>query len=412
MKSTRRKQERMKKVLSIFLTCLYMTVFLSSCVLDFLGVRMKQLDMVQLSVNIDEIYQYDVAKNKVFGAAYYVYQDGAELEKCYGNATLNADMPITNRSIFRLASMTKPITAVAALVLVDRGMLSLDDSVEKYLPEFKDIKIITANGETKPSQMPTVRSLLNHTSGIATDASKLVLMTERDKQTLDASIDFFIRTGLDFQPGSQQAYSPTGAFDVLTRIIEKVSGVDYLTFLQREIFTPCGMVDTTFMPNAEQQGRMVEMHTNVNGENAVRQMTSGCVFEDIPSTHYLGGAGLVSTLQDYAQFAKMLLNKGKTDTGAIISEQTFQQLCTPQVSQKIMPGDTRWGLGVRVITKSSYPYLSVGAFGWSGAYGTHFWVDPVNKTFAVFMKNSAVDGGSGNESAVKFEEAVFSSFVH
>jgi CubicO group peptidase (beta-lactamase class C family) len=328
-----------------------------------------------------------------------------------GYADKENKKPITADTMYFIYSASKVITCAAALHAYEEGYFRPVEPVSKYLPEFKDIKIITANGETKPSQMPTVRSLLNHTSGIATDASKLVLMTERDKQTLDASIDFFIRTGLDFQPGSQQAYSPTGAFDVLTRIIEKVSGVDYLTFLQREIFTPCGMVDTTFMPNAEQQGRMVEMHTNVNGENAVRQMMSGCVFEDIPSTHYLGGAGLVSTLQDYAQFAKMLLNKGKTDTGAIISEQTFQQLCTPQVSQKIMPGDTRWGLGVRVITKSSYPYLSVGAFGWSGAYGTHFWVDPVNKTFAVFMKNSAVDGGSGNESAVKFEEAVFSSFV-
>ena len=169
------------------------------------------------------------------------------------------------------------------------------------------------------------------------------------------------------------------------------------------------MVDTTFVLNGEQQSRLVDMHTRIDGENAVRNMPEGCVFEDYPSTHYLGGAGLVSTLSDYVKFAKMLLNKGKTDTGAILSEETFNQLCTPQVSKEIMPGNISWGLGVRVITENSYPYLPVGSFGWSGAYGSHFWVDPVNKLFAVFMKNSSVDGGSGNESAENFEKAVYSS---
>jgi CubicO group peptidase (beta-lactamase class C family) len=125
----------------------------------------------------------------------------------------------------------------------------------------------------------------------------------------------------------------------------------------------------------------------------------------------LGGAGLVSTLRDYSKFAKLLLNKGKIGDIPLISEETFNLLCTPQVSQGIMPGNARWGLGVRVITDESYPYLPVGSFGWSGAYGSHFWIDPVHKIFAVYMKNSKIDGGAGNESAVKLEKAVYSSFA-
>lgn len=372
---------------------------------------MKRLDVTRLTENIDEIAQYDLLNNKVFGSAYYVYQDGVEFEKCYGSTSLDGETAITNTSIFRLASMTKPVTAVATLILVDSGLLSLDDTVDKYLPAFKDIKILNSSGATAPNNLPTIRNLLNHTSGIGNDTDKLMNMTPMDKKTLDSSIAFYIKNGLDFEPGTAQAYSPYAAFDVLTKIIEIVSGTNYLRFLQEYLFEPCGMTDTTFTPNAEQEKRIVAMHTTNGGENAVAQIPAGCIFEDFPSTHYLGGAGLVSTLSDYAKFATLLLNKGKIGDITLISEETFNLLCTPQVSQGIMPGLERWGLSVRVITEEAYPYLPVGSFGWSGAYGSHFWIDPVNKIFAVFMKNSKIDGGAGNQSAVKFEQAVYSALI-
>ena len=374
------------------------------------GENIMKLDMVTLAENIDKAAQYDFVTNKVFGSAYYVYQDGVAYEKCYGDGALNADMPITNTSIFRLASMTKPITAMATLILVESGALSLDDTIDTYLPEFKDIKIIQGSSVTTPQNIPTIRSLLNHTSGIGCDETKLVKMTGSDKATLDASIAFFVKHGLDFEPGSKQQYSGFGAFDVLTKIIEKVSGTDYLSFLQEYLFTPCGMMDTTFTPNSQQKGRMVAMHNRVDGKNTVAFMPNGCVYADFPATHYMGGAGLVSTLSDYSKFAEMLLNKGKVGKSKIVKESTFNSLCTPQVSTDIMPGHTQWGLGVRVISEG-HPYMPEGTFGWSGAYGSHFWVDPANKIFAVYMKNSLTDGGAGNESATKFEQAVYSSFV-
>ena len=372
---------------------------------------MDKLDMTTLSENIDSIAQHDLSSNKLFGSAYYVYQDGVEFEKCYGTTSLNSDTPITNTSVFRLASMSKPITAVAALILVERGLLSLDDTVDMYINGFKDIKIVDiSNNVSTPQNMPTIRNLLNHTSGIGGDANKLAKMTANDKKTLDSSITFYIKSGLDFEPGSRQMYSGYASFDILTRIIEIVSATDYLEFLTTEIFNPCGMVDTTFLPDDDQKSRMVDMHKQINGENAVAEMHENCIFEDFPSTHYLGGAGLVSTLQDYSKFAKMLLNKGKAGNKTILQEETFDLLCTPQVSNQIMQGQYRWGLGVRVITESSYPHIPTGSFGWSGAYGTHFWIDPVNKLFAVYMKNSRIDGGAGNESALKFEQAVYTAF--
>ena len=197
---------------------------------------------------------------------------------------------------------------------------------------------------------------------------------------------------------------------MLVKIIEKITKTDYLHFLQQEIFEPCEMVNTTFIPSHEQWKQIIAMHNKIDGNNSVAKMKENCVFVEYPCTHYLGGAGLVSTLDDYSKFAKMLLNKGKTPKKQILSEETFRLLHTPFVSEEIMPSNERWGLGVRVIVKESYKTLPVGTFGWSGAYGSHFWVDPTNKVAAVFMKNSLFDGGAGNESARNFEKAVNDSF--
>ena len=389
------------------------TLFLAGCsFFPFGGKTMKTVDKALLTENIDKVARYDFDNQKVFGSAYFVYYNGEILEKTYGTASLNSDTPITNKTLFRLASMTKPITAVAALILVERGVIALDDGVDKFLPEFKNIKIKDGTGkETVPKKMPTIRNILTHSSGIGSNAEKLALMAAEDRATLDSAVAFYVRSGLDFEPSTAQAYSGTGAFDVLTKIIEKVTGEDYLRFLKREIFEPCDMPDTTFLPTDGQRQRMVAMHNRVNGQNAEFEMPEGCIFENVPATHYLGGAGLVSTLHDYCSFAKMLLNKGKTDKGQILQEESVALLSSPQISGKIMPGDTRWGLGVRVIVDNGHPDLPKGCFGWSGAYGSHFWIDPANNIFAVYMKNSKYDGGAGNQSANKFENAVYASMV-
>lgn len=378
---------------------------------------MKKLNKELLCKNIDEAAMYDIAENNIFGSAYAVYQDGEELlKRCFGNTSPDGDEMVKSDTIFRLASMTKPITAVASLILVERCMISLDDPVTKYIPELKGIHItevnenkeLTDKGEAKNTIY--IRNLLSHTSGIGT----LVLdgfMTDEDRNSIKNMIAFYARTGIGFEPMSQQQYSGVGAFDVMTAIIERVTGEDYLTFLKREIFTPCNMADTTFLPDESQRNRMITMHNKVDGKNAVGETFEGCVFQNFPMTHFLGGAGLVSTLNDYIKFALMLQNKGLAEGGRILSEDTFALLTKINVTDEIMPGNEKWGLGVRVITDSSYPSLHVGTYGWSGAYGTHFWVDPENKVTAVFMKNSRFDGGAANKSAVRFEEAVYNSFL-
>lgn len=373
---------------------------------------MSILDIALLKENIEKAALYDFENSKVFGSAYCVIQGGDEIyKKCFGTVSADSTHRITENTIFRMASMTKPITAAAILILIERGLISLDDKVSEFLPEFKDIHItqITQNGLTdlgKAQNEITVCNLLTHTSGIGSDPLKEQKMTYDDKKSIDSAVEFYSKIGLDFDPGTKQQYSPFAAFDVLAKIIEKVSETDYQKFLMQEIFEPCGMVNTTFTPTREQWNAMIAMHNKIDGKNCDEKMNDDCVFSDFPKTHYLGGAGLVSTLADYSKFAKMLLNNGKTPTKQIVGEDTLKLMSTPFVSEEIMPSSERWGLGVRVIVRDDYENLPVGAFGWSGAYGTHFWIDPANDIAAVYMKNSLFDGGAGNESARNFEKAV------
>ena len=385
----------------------------------FFGVIwVNKLNKELLKTNIEAAAKYDFDSHKVFGSAYCVIQENDVIYKRYfGYTSADNAEAVTENTIFRLASMTKPITAMAVLILVERGQLSLSDKVSDYLPEYKDVHItqITDKNEWldlgKAQNDITICHLLTHTSGIGSDPAKSQKMTDEDKKSIANTIKFFAKAGLDFEPGTQQKYSGIAAFDVLAKIIENITKTDYMHFLQQEIFEPCEMVNTTFVPTGEQWKQIIAMHNKVDGNNRVAKMNENCVFIDYPCTHYLGGAGLVSTLDDYIKFAKMLLNNGKTPKKQILSEETFRLLHTPFVSEEIMPSYERWGLGVRVIVNEECPTLPAGAFGWSGAYGSHFWIDPTNKVAAVFMKNSFFDGGSGNESACNFEKAVNDSFT-
>lgn len=380
-------------------------------------IKVKNLNKELLKTNIEAAAEYDFHNHKVFGSAYCVIQeDNVIYKNCFGTTSVDNAQAVTENTLFRLASMTKPVTAIATLILLERGQLSLSDKVSDYLPEFKDVHI-TQISETnekidlgKAQNDITICHLLTHTSGIGSDPAKSQKMTDEDKKSITNTIEFYAKAGLDFEPGTKQKYSGIGAFDVLAKIIENITKTDYLHFLQQEIFEPCEMVNTTFVPTQEQWKQIIAMHNKVDGNNCVAKMKENCIFVDYPCTHYLGGAGLVSTLDDYSKFAKMLLNKGKTPKKQILEEKTFRLLHALLVPEEIMPSYERWGLGVRVIVTEEYKTLPVGTFGWSGAYGSHFWIDPTNKVAAVFMKNSHFDGGSGNESARNFEKAVNDSF--
>ena len=260
----------------------------------------------------------------------------------------------------------------------------------------------------------TLWHLLTHTSGIgggAIGSKQLQMMNELQKGSLQQAVAYYAEMGLQFEPGSAVLYSGVPGFDVVAAIVERVADCDFEDYLRQRILAPCNMIDTTFVPSKEQWARMVTMHDYADGKAFVGKTVPGCVFEDIPTSHVLGGAGLISTIGDYENFAEMLLAGGVFEGTRVLSEQSVQKMATPQVSFAIQPKPKRWGLSVKVVTDESYALLPVGSYGWSGAYGTHFWVDPANRITAIYMKNSQYDGGGGSVTELHFEEDVTAAFT-
>jgi len=367
------------------------------------GLNMKRIDKALLKNLLETRMQADLAAERVGGAALIVRQEG---EVCYKGVfgTRNpAGEPVTDDQIYRLASMTKPVTAVAAMCLHDDGRLDLDAPISRWLPAYARQNIVEPDGSgglrvVGESRTPiTVRHLLTHTSGLGSgDAGSIQCIGETGaaRETLRGMTDFYADQGLAFEPFTAQMYSGLVAFSVMARIIEIISGEGYNDFLIRRIFTPCGMTDTTFLPNDDQWTRIIGMFDRQDEHGCFSFTNPGCVFENYPASSCLGGAGLVSTLHDYSAFAEMLLNGGMSGSTRVISAAAHALLCHAHVPESIMSGNQNWGLGVRVITDESYGPLPVGTYGWSGAYGTHFWIDPVNRISGVFCKNCRYDGGA------------------
>jgi len=371
------------------------------------------LDARLLQQNISARISEDICCQRISGAAVAVLQRGKMVyEATFGYQYPDRSEPLRRDAIFRIASMTKPVTTVAVLLQAQRGKLKLDDAVAKYLPKFARIAL-----ETKDQYCTVPLSiwhLLTHTSGMEADPecrSRARQIPEEYRSTLAGAVDYYATLPVSYEPGTCRRYSGRAAFDVLARIVELTAGIPFAEFVQKEIFAPCGMVDTTFAPTPAQWERVVGMHDYRNGCSVLAETTPGCVVDDHPVTHPFGGAGLVSTLEDYVKFAQMLQNKGMTTGGRILDPEWIEQMAAPQLSAEMMSPSVNQGLGVRVISGDDYPWLPAGAFGWSGAYGTHYWVDPVNEITAIYMKNSHYDGGSGAVTAKHFEEDVFSAIL-
>lgn len=375
---------------------------------------MRELNEDRLIENITKRAYEDIRQHNAGGISVAVSQNDRIIFKGHFGAE---PFVVTDDTLFRLASMTKPVTAVAIMMLCECGDIDLDDPIAKYLPAFQNLPVEKfQEGVLKsafiPEIKPTIRHLLTHSSGLlGGEVGRYYLdkMTASDKATLDASVTFYAQTAMSFVPGTRQEYCGVAAFDLLGKIVEVVTQRPFDEYVTEKILKPLEMYDTTFTPTQEQWGRLIPMHRKANGQNALVGMPIGCVFEDYPAAHHLGGAGLVSSLDDYMKFATMLLNNGAYKGKCILQTASIMEMATPQLSEAVQPGTERWGLGMRVIADEAYQRLPAGAYGWSGAYGTHFWIDPVNKIAAVYMRNSKDAGGSGAATAANFEQDVCNS---
>ena len=376
---------------------------------------------------LHEMVERTIAEHEYSGAVTLVARNGHIVHfEAQGLMDVEGHRPMMKDSVFRLASMSKVVTAVAVLILVEEGRVRLTDPVSRFIPEFKDMKVAVPDPGSTPGAVPpkytlvpatraiTVRDLLTHSSGLGSGPISLAEMAkepQKPNEDLAAMAARLARFPLDFQPGSRWAYSGLAGFDTLGRIVEVASGMNLEKFLAERIYRPLGMTDTTFGPSAIQRARLVTLYTRT-GEGLVKAPNQDLLVDPVC---FHGAGGLVGTAEDYYRFAQMLANEGELNGRRILSPRMVEMLGSAQLPADF-PGLFRgqgWGLGVRYITDgpATGTLLSTGSYGWSGAWGTHFWVDPAQKLVAVFMANATTAGGAGAVSARDFETAVMQSLT-
>ena len=378
---------------------------------------MNKLNVEKLSQLVSAHAREELADNKIGVKEIIVHQEGKRVYRARFGPDGTDTLP--ERLLFRAASMTKPVTSAAVALLAGRGLLDLYEPAYRYYPQMKDLQVATVENGKVVSLRPAknvirVSDLLCHTSGIGSSPVSETLEQSCAKLPLREAVNEILTHPLAFEPRTAQAYSGTDAFDVAAGIVEMVSGTSFDDFLQKNLFAPLHMTDTAFAPNKEQWDRMVPMHNRTaDGQSATAPMEPGCVFADFAPERMSAGAGLATTAEDYIRFAEMLCSGGFSEDGErVLPEEMVRSMRTPQLPEEVEMYGERWGLGMRVVTAPGYPHgLGVGCYGWSGAYGTHFWVDPENRLSVVMMKNSLCDGGAGNQSACALERDVSDSLL-
>ena len=304
-------------------------------------------------------------------------------------------------SIFWIASMSKPVTAVAVLMLMEEGKLSLEDSIDKYIPELGTLR--TADGKL---QKITIKHLLTHTSGMG-DAT---VEETKPARTLAELIPVFATKPLAFEPGTKWSYCQAGIL-TLGRIVEIISGQPFATVLQKRLFDPLGMKDTTFYLTESQMPRWV-IPAKRDGEQLL-PAEIGILFGHPPTwrDHYpASNGGLFSTAPDYTRFAQMLLNGGILDGRRYLNAESVRQLSTVQTGDLVTgftPGNG-WGLGVCVVRQPQgvTEMLSPGTFGHGGAFGTQVWIDKEEGVILIIMiQRSNFRNGDDSPVRMAFQKA-------
>jgi CubicO group peptidase (beta-lactamase class C family) len=346
-------------------------------------------------------------------------KDGVLWHEAVGSRDLAAKDPMRKDTLFRIASMTKPVTAIGIMILADEGKLSPDDDVAKHLPEFTNQMVggpekqIAATPSLRmgrvlgrPDRPVKLRDLLTHTSGVADYPPGVNDVYSKRNRTLAETALATALQPLRFEPGTQWAYSNPG-IDTLGRVIEVVSGDSYEGFLQKRVFDPLGMTDTTFYPTPERMKRLAVTYNRKDGKLAAE----GFSLIGLPANpkHPIPAGGLVSSGADYARLCRMMLNQGELDGKRVLSEKAVAEMTRTQTGD-IKTGfvdGMSFGYGWAVVKepKGVTAMMSPGTYGHGGAFGTQAWVDPKQDLFVILLvQRTGLPNADGSPFRQKLQE--------
>lgn len=400
---------------------------------DVAGVSKSRLERLHRGM------QGYVDRREAAGVVTLIARDGKVVDvHATGFQDMEARTPMRTDTIFRIASMTKPVTSVAIMMLYEEGKLLLTDPVSKFIPAFKGQRVLTTGNDAPAGPVPSrrdsnLRELLSHRSGLTYGFLNGGPVGDGYRKngvpdglsttslTLAEAMDALAAQPLVSQPGAAFNYSLST--DVLGRVVEVVSGQSLDAFFSERIFKPLGMTDTAFSVPEAKFSRLATVYSP-DGAGGIRPMKDPETFGNTvmspiawyraPKTYYSGGAGLVSTARDYGRFTQMLLNRGSLDGVRLLSPKTVELMTTSHTSDiqggGLLGGGSQFGLGFRVVTDlgATQTMGSEGLYGWTGIYGTVFWVDPKERLTAIMM----VQRYPGSPVGAGFQPLVYQAIVH
>jgi CubicO group peptidase (beta-lactamase class C family) len=356
---------------------------------------------------IDAMLDEYIKNQQIPGAVVYLVRDGkVAYHKAFGYSDVDKKTALKKDDIFRIASQSKAITSLAVMMLWEEGKFLLDEPVSKYIPEFKSPKVLkTFNAAdssytTEPAKSEiTIRQLLTHTSGVDYAAigstefkgiyakAKIPSGIGNDKELLADKMKALGQLPIKHNPGEKWTYGLN--HDVLGYLVEVWSNMSFDRFLKTRIFDPLGMKDTYFYLPQEKHARLVSLHQDKDGKVLV--MKAGAFdaanpeYPKLKGTYYSGGAGLSSTVEDYAKFLQLFLNKGEFNGVRLLSRKTVELIMTDQLPNL----DNEYGLafGLETSKNDHQAVYSSGSFSWGGAFNTHYWADPKEKLIGLIYTN-------------------------
>lgn len=400
-----------KYYLIILFNCLTVALIYAQTIKNLLPVAKPEdagLSTERLA-RIDKVIDEHIKNQWIPGAVVLIVRNGKiAYHKAYGYSDLDKKTILKKDDIFRIASQTKAITSLAVMMLFEEGKFLLDEPVSKYIPEFKSPRVLktfndkdsTFTAEPAKSEV-TIRQLLTHTSGIDYAAigsaefksiyakAKVPSGIGNDKDILGAKIKILGTLPLKHQPGEKWTYGLNS--DVLGYLVEVWSGMPFDQFLKTRVFDPLGMKDTYFYLPKEKHNRLVTLHQNKDGKAFTMSATAydgiNPNYPSLAGKYFSGGAGLSSTVEDYAKFLQLFLNKGEFNGNRLLGRKTVELMLTDQIPDNVGDNEFGLGFGLETLKNDHESPQSIGSFSWGGAFNTHYWADPQEKLIGLIFTN-------------------------